>query len=74
MYSLLSPSLMIFLLNSNSTFSPFIFGWVTVSLFFKFLLKEDTSSYKSELIGVLAIRMLLFIDNKGEFTNIGNPC
>ena len=73
MYSLSSPGLIIFLLNSNSTFSPFTSRWVTVSPLLRFLLKEDTGSYKNKLIGVLAIRILLFMDNKGKFTDISDP-
>ena len=45
---------------------------MTVSPLLRFLLEEDISSYRSKLAGVLAARMLLFIDNRGEFTNIGN--
>jgi len=51
-YSLLSPSLIIFLLNINSIFSPPI--------------------YKGKLIGVLAVKIFLFINNKGELTDIGD--
>ena len=35
--------------------------------------KEDIGNYRGKLVGVLAIRMLLFIDNRSKFTNIGNP-
>jgi hypothetical protein len=64
---------MTFLLNINSTPSPPISGWVTVSPLLRFLFKEDIGSYKSKLAGVLATRILLFINNRGEFTNISNP-
>ena len=73
MYSLLSPGLIIFLLKINYTSSPFTFRWLIINPIFRFRLKEDTSRYRGEPIGVLAIRILSFIDNKGESTNIGNP-
>jgi hypothetical protein len=63
-----------FLLNINSTPSPPTSGYTIASPLLRFLLKEDTSSYRGELIGVLAARMLSFIDNKGKSTNIGDPC
>jgi hypothetical protein len=72
-YSLLSSGLITFLLNINSTPSPPTSRYITASPFLRFLLKEDTSSRGVELIGVLATKMLLFIDNKGKSTNIGNP-
>ena len=72
-YFLLSPGLIIFLLNINFTLSPLTFGWVTVSPFLKFRLKEDISSRKGKLVGVPAAKMLLFIDNRGKSTNIGDP-
>ena len=54
------------------TFSPFTFKWVTVNPLFKFLFKEDTSSYRGKVTGILAARMFLFIDDKGKLTDIGN--
>ena len=73
-YFLLSLSLIMFLLNSNSTPSPLTFRRVTVSPFLKFFVKKDTSSYRGEPTGVLTIKMLLFINNKGKSTNIGDFC
>ena len=73
MYSLLSPSLIIFLLKINYTLSPFTSRWLTTNLIFRFYLKEDTSRHRGKPIGILAIRILLFMDNKGELTNIGDP-
>ena len=72
-YSLLSPSLIIFLLNINCTFSPPTSKWETVSPILGFLLKEDIGRYRGKLIGVLAARILLSIDNRGESTDIGDP-
>ena len=40
---------------------------------FRFRLKEDTSRYRGKPIGVPAIRILSFIDNKGKLINIGDP-
>ena len=64
---------MTFLLKINYTPSPFTFRWLTINLIFRFRLKEDTSRYGGKPIGVLAVRILLFMDNKGELTNIGDP-
>ena len=72
-YSLLSPGLIIFLLKINYTLSPFTSGWLIINPIFRFRLKEDISRHKGEPAGILAIRILLFIDNKGELTNIGDP-
>ena len=64
---------MMFLSNSNSTPYPFTSGWVTVSPLLKFLLKENTGSHRGKPTGVLAIKILLFMDNRGESINIGDP-
>ena len=63
-----------FLLNINSTPSPPTSGWATISPLLGFLLKEDTSSYRGEPTGILAARILSFIEDKGKLTNIGNSC
>ena len=72
-YSLLSPGLIIFLLKINYTLSPSTSGWLIINLIFGFRLKEDTSRHRGKPTGVPAIRILLFIDNKGKLTNIGDP-
>ena len=73
-YSISLFSLMMFLLNINSTPSPLISKWVIISPFLGFLFKEDTGSCKCKPTSVLATRMLLFINNRGKSTDIGNPC
>ena len=65
---------MTFSLKIDYALSPPTLGWLTVNPIFRFCLKEDTDRYKNEPIGVLAVRMLSFIDNKGESTDIGDPC
>ena len=64
---------MTFLLKINYTFSPSTSRWLTINPIFGFYFKEDTSRRGGEPIGVSAIRILLFIDNKGKLTNISNP-
>ena len=71
-YSLLSPGLIIFLLKINYTPSPFTSRWLIINPIFRFYLKEDTSRRGGKLIGVPVIRMLLFMDNKGELTDISD--
>ena len=72
-YSLLSPGLMTFLLKINYTPSPFTFRWLTVNPIFRFCLKEDTGRHRGKPTGVLATRILSFMNNKGESTDIGDP-
>ena len=73
MYSLSSPGLITFSLKINYTPSPSISGWLTINPTFGFRLEEDTGRHGGEPVGVLAARILLFIDNKGELTDIGDP-
>ena len=71
-YSLLSFSLITFLLNINSTPSPPTFKRAIISLFLGFLFKKNISSYRGKLISILAVRILLFINSKGKLINISN--
>ena len=41
--------------------------------FLRFFLKEDTGSCRGEPTGVPATKILLFMDNRGESINIGDP-
>ena len=64
---------MIFLLKIDYTPSPSTSGWLIAKPTFRFCLEDDTGRRGGEPTGVLAARMLSFIDNKGELINIGNP-
>ena len=74
MYSLLSPGLIIFLLNIDYIPSSLTSGWAIINFILGFLFKKGVGMHKGELAGVLAVRMLLFMDNKGDFIDIGDPC
>ena len=72
MYFLSSPSLITFLLKIDCTPSPLISKWFTKNPLFRFYFKKDINRYRGKLIGVLAVKILSFINNKGKFINIGD--
>jgi len=54
------------------TFSPFTFKWVNINSIFRFYFKNDINKFKGKLIGVLIIKILLFINNKNKSINVGD--